>query len=498
MAAKKIKIIGGGLAGPEAALQAAAAGCEVHLYEMRPTRSTEAHQTSDFAELVCSNSLKSESENTAPWLLKQEMRRANSFLLADADATAVPAGHALAVDRVEFSKRVAARIAAASTGVAPRITVHREEVTQLNEHDPDTVTILASGPLTSPALAAELQRLTGSDHLAFYDSISPIVDATTIDMSKVYFAARYDKGTADYINCPFTKEEYERFLDALTNAEAVEAKSWEKIPTNGLSEGAGGFSPLNSGREAGGFSPGSSAETTTAPQPTTIHHQPATLNYFEGCLPIEETARRGRDTLRFGPMKPVGLTDPGTGRWPYAVVQLRQENLRADSYNLVGFQNHLKFGEQNRVLKLIPGLENATFLRYGQIHRNTYIHAPSLRTETLQLKSHPSIIIAGQLSGVEGYTESIASGMLAGIYAAAIANGKTPSPAPRLSANGSLTHYITHSETKKFQPANITFDLLPPLEEDLRKKIRDKKERHKLQCDRALAAWDEWLSSTQP
>ena len=255
-----------------------------------------------------------------------------SVLLAEADATAVPAGHALAVDRVEFSKRVAERIAA-----EPRITVHREEVTRLDEGDPSTLTVLASGPLTSPALAAELQRLTGSDHLAFYDSISPIVDATTIDMDKVYFAARYDKGTADYINCPFTKEEYDRFMDALTTAEAVEAKDWEKFPATGVAE---------------------------------------KLQYFEGCLPIEETARRGRDTLRFGPMKPVGLTDPKTGRWPYAVVQLRQENLRADSYNLVGFQNHLKYGEQNRVLKLIPGLENATFLRYGQIHRNTYIHAP--------------------------------------------------------------------------------------------------------------------------
>ncbi len=468
---KRIKIIGGGLAGPEAALQAAKLGCEVSLYEMRPKRSTEAHQTADFAELVCSNSLKSESENTAPWLLKQEMRRAGSILLAEADATAVPAGHALAVDRVEFSRRVAERIAA-----EPRITVHREEVTHLDENDADTITILASGPLTSPALAAELQRLTGADHLAFYDSISPIVDATTIDMDKVYFAARYDKGTADYINCPFTREEYDRFLDALTTAENVESKSWEKIPT-----------------ESGAPHAASGAWASTESQDR--EQTPEKLQYFEGCLPIEETARRGRDTLRFGPMKPVGLTDPKTGKWPYAVVQLRQENLRADSYNLVGFQNHLKYGEQNRVLKLIPGLENATFLRYGQIHRNTYIHAPSLLTETLQLKAHPTIMIAGQLSGVEGYTESIASGMLAGRHAAAIAQGRTPTPAPRASANGSLTHYITHAETKKFQPANITFDLLPPLETELRKKMRDKKERHKLQCDRALAAWDEWLNA---
>jgi methylenetetrahydrofolate--tRNA-(uracil-5-)-methyltransferase len=459
---KKIKIIGGGLAGPEAALQAAAQGCQVDLYEMRPTRSTEAHQTADFAELVCSNSLKSESENTAPWLLKQEMRRANSHLLREADASAVPAGHALAVDRVEFSKRVAALLEQ-----NPNITIHREEVTTLDENHPNTITILASGPLTSPALAAELQRLTGADHLAFYDSISPIVDATTIDMDKVYFAARYDKGTADYINCPFTKEEYETFVDALTTAEAVPAKTWEQIP----------------------------GPATLDPEPRALNPQ-APIHYFEGCLPIEETARRGRDTLRFGPMKPVGLTDPKTGRWPYAVVQLRQENLRADSYNLVGFQNHLKFGEQKRILRLIPGLENATFLRYGQIHRNTYIHAPSLLSETLQLRAQPTIMIAGQLSGVEGYTESIASGLLAGRYAAALAHGTQPTPAPRASVNGSLTHYITHAESKRFQPANITFDLLPPLEESLRKKIRDKKERHKLQCDRALEAWTAWLHSS--
>ncbi len=462
---KTIKVIGGGLAGPEAALQGAAFGCEVHLYEMRPQRSTEAHQTTDFAELVCSNSLKSESENSAPWLLKQEMRRAGCFLLQEADATAVPAGHALAVDRIEFSRRVADRIAA-----NPRITVHREEVLQLEESSSDTLTIVATGPLTSPALTAELTRLTGSDHLAFYDSISPIVDASTIDMERVYLAARWDKGTADYINCPFTKEEYDRFLDALTSAEKIEQKSWEQLPADA--------DPTH-------LAVGGSSSQVAAEQ----------LPYFEGCLPIEETARRGRDTLRFGPMKPAGLTNPKTGRWPYAVVQLRQENLRADSYNLVGFQNHLTFGEQARVLRLIPGLERATFLRYGQIHRNTYVHAPSLLSDTLQLKQHPNIFIAGQLSGVEGYTESIASGMLAGRYAAALACGVAPTPAPRISANGSLTHYITHADQKRFQPANITFDLLPALEEELLRRIRDKKERHRIQCERALESWATWLSS---
>jgi methylenetetrahydrofolate--tRNA-(uracil-5-)-methyltransferase len=464
---KKIHIIGGGLAGPEAALQAASLGCHVVLSEMRPLRSTEAHQTSDFAELVCSNSLKSESENSAPWLLKQEMRRANSFLLRAADESAVPAGHALAVDRAIFSQKVAELIAA-----DPLIEVRREEVATLNENDPDTITILASGPLTSSPLAAELQRLTGAEHLAFYDSISPIVDASTIDMDRCYFAARWDKGTADYINCPFTKDEYNAFIDALASAEKVEAKEWEQLPE--------GLGPRVEG-----------LESDPSSKPSTLN--PAPLQYFEGCLPIEETARRGRDTLRFGPMKPAGLTDPKTGRWPYACVQLRQETLRADSYNLVGFQNSLKYGEQARILRMIPGLENAKFLRYGQIHRNTYIHAPSLLTETLQLKAHPNILVAGQLSGVEGYTESIAGGLLAGRFAAALARGEQPTPAPRLSANGSLIHYITHAETKKFQPANITFDLLVPLEEELRKKIRDKKERHRLQCERALEAWDAWL-----
>lgn len=433
----RIRVLGAGLAGPEAALQAARRGCAVDLYEMRPVRSTEAHQTADFAELVCSNSLKSESEHTAPWLLKQEMRRGGSVLLEAADATAVPAGHALAVDRVEFSCRVAEAIAA-----EPRITVHREEVTAL---DPDNGwTIVASGPLTSPALSRSIAELTGSEHLAFYDSISPIVEAESIDMERVYFAARWDKGTADYINCPMTREEYDRFYDALVAAESVGEKNWEK------------------------------------------------LTYFEGCLPIEELARRGRDTPRFGPMKPVGLRNPRTGKNPWAVVQLRCENLRADSYNLVGFQNHLKYSEQARVLRLIPGLENAKFLRYGQIHRNTYINAPALLTEALQLRDHPRILFAGQISGVEGYTESIATGMLAGIYAAALAHGVQPEAIPRATGLGSLVHYITHADRKHFQPANITFDLLEPLEEEVRRMIRDKRERHKLQCERALAALDGW------
>jgi len=439
----RIRVIGGGLAGPEAALTAARLGCQVDLYEMRAMvdgkpRLTPAHQTIEFGELVCSNSLKSESPNTAPWLLKQEMRRCGSALLRIADETAVPAGHALAVDRVEFSRRIAEEIER-----EPAIQVIREEVTSL---DPGgyAATIVATGPLTSGALSAEIQRITSSRHLAFYDSISPIVEAESIDMDRVYFAARWDKGTADYINCPMTREEYDRFYDALLTAEAAESKDWEN------------------------------------------------LEYFEGCLPIEVLATRGRDTLRFGPMKPVGLRDPRTGKTPWAVVQLRKENLRADSYNLVGFQNHLKWGEQARVLRLIPGLENAKFLRYGQIHRNTYICAPALLDELLRLKAEPRILFAGQISGVEGYTESIATGMLAGIFAAALANGYAPMPVPRGTALGSLVHYITHADAKDFQPANITFDLLEPLEEEVRKRVRDKKERKRIQCERSLALFDAW------
>jgi methylenetetrahydrofolate--tRNA-(uracil-5-)-methyltransferase len=446
----RIHIIGAGLAGSEAAWQCARRGLEVELSEMRPVRSTPAHQTADFAELVCSNSLKSDSENTAPWLLKEEMRRAGSLLLQIARECAVPAGHALAVDRVRFAARVTEAISKQS-----RITVRRQEVTAIDEAN--DVTIIAGGPLTSEALASEIARLSQrieqtnqeraeapdphSPHLYFYDSISPIVEADSIDMSRVYMAARYDKGSADYINCPMTAEEYGRFFDALLAAQSVEERDWEK------------------------------------------------LNYFESCLPIEEIARRGRDTLRFGPMKPVGLINPHTGKMPYAVVQLRQENLRADSYNLVGFQNHLKFGEQARVLRLVPGLENARFLRYGQIHRNTYINAPTLLRDTLQMKAYPRVFFAGQICGVEGYVESIATGMLAGRHAAELACGAEMAPAPRPSAFGSLTHYVTHADPKNFQPANITFDLLPPLE----KKIRDRKERHRLQCELALKEFDGWL-----
>jgi methylenetetrahydrofolate--tRNA-(uracil-5-)-methyltransferase len=433
---------------------------EVELFEMRPVRTTPAHQTADFGELVCSNSLKSDSENTAPWLLKEEMRRAGSLLMEIARDCAVPAGHALAVDRVTFAARVTDAVSR-----EPRITVRREEVTEVDETG--SVTIIATGPLTSEGLAREIARLsdrsyasdvsragapstvaqgrsaTPKNHLYFYDSISPIVEADSIDMSRVYMAARYDKGSADYINCPMNQEEYDRFYDALVAAKSVEERDWER------------------------------------------------LNYFEGCLPIEEIARRGRDTLRFGPMKPVGLKDPRTGKMPYAVVQLRQENLRADSYNLVGFQNHLKFGEQAQVLRLIPGLGNARFLRYGQIHRNTYINAPALLQETLQMKVHPGVLFAGQICGVEGYVESIATGLMAGVHAAALKTGSEPVAPARATAFGSLAHYITHADAGNFQPANITFDLLPPLE----KKVRDRKERHRMQCEKALLEFEHWRAS---
>jgi methylenetetrahydrofolate--tRNA-(uracil-5-)-methyltransferase len=439
---KPIHIIGGGLAGSEAAWQIAQRGLNCVLHEMRPVRPTPAHQTDRLAELVCSNSLKSESESTAPWLLKEELRRLDSLLLRCAMTARVPGGHALTVDRDLFAQEVTAAIEG-----EPRIELRRDEITAL---DPDAIWIVASGPLTSGALADEIARLTGSGRLYFYDSISPIVEAESVNTEVAFWASRYGKstdGTDDYLNCPLDRDQYERFVDELLAAASVSAH----IP-----------------------------EDHTC--------------YFEACLPIEEIARRGRDTLRFGPMKPMGLTDPKTGRRPWAVVQLRQENLRAQSFNLVGFQNHMKFGEQARVLRLIPGLENAEFLRFGQIHRNTYINAPALLTATLQLRALPEVLFAGQISGVEGYVESIATGLMAGMHAVDVANGREPRALPRETALGSLCHYISAADPSDYQPANITFDLLPQLDEETRHKLRrDKKARHALVCQRALEALAEVL-----
>jgi len=430
---REVHIIGGGLAGCEAAWQAARAGVRAILYEMRPRRQTPAHKTGALAELVCSNSLKSEQENTAPWLLKEELRREGSLLIGEiAPRARVPAGHALTVDREVFAAEVTRALES-----NPQIEIRREEVTAL---DPGKTWIVASGPLTSDALAEEIARLTGSQRLFFYDSISPIVDADSIDRSIAFSASRYGKsldGTGDYLNCPFTRAEYEAFLGALLAAQSVPAH-------------------IEADRQ---------------------------IRYFEACLPIEELARRGRDTLRFGPMKPVGLEDPRTGRRPYAVVQLRREDARAGSYNLVGFQNHMRFGEQERVLRMIPGLQRAEFLRFGQVHRNTYINAPALLNANLQLRSHPNIFFAGQISGVEGYVESIATGLIAGRSAAGPARRW-----PRETALGSLCAYVSGADPNNYQPANITFDLLPALPDP----PRDRKQRHAEICCRALNALEEF------
>ena len=439
----RIHIVGGGLAGTEAAWQVARAGFDCVLFEMRPGRSTAAHKTDRLAELVCSNSLKSESENSAPWLLKEELRRLDSLLLGAAQAARVPGGHALTVDRDVFAEEVSRAIQE-----NPRIELRREEITRIED---DAITIIATGPLTSGALAEEIRRITGAEQLFFYDSISPIVDADSIDLSIAFRASRYGKsldGTDDYLNCPFDRDRYERFIDAVLSADPV---------------------------------PAHIAEDQTP--------------FFEACLPIEEIARRGRDTLRFGPMKPVGLIDPRTGRRPYAVVQLRQENLRAASYNLVGFQNHMRFGEQARVFRMIPGLEKAEFLRYGQIHRNTYINAPALLTSTLQRRAQPQIFFAGQISGVEGYVESIATGLVAGKHAAELASSEQLRPFPRETAIGSLCAYVSGADPRHYQPANITFDLLPALDEETRHRLRhDKKARHAEVCRRALEKLHEYRS----
>src|SRR5690348_1915796 len=410
---------------------------------MRPQKQTAAHRTGDFGELVCSNSLKTEQVNSAPWLLKQECRRLGSLLLQAAEEARVPGGHALTVDRKVFSETIARAIEG-----HPRIEIRREEVSAIPTSG---IVIVASGPLTSDALAAEISRFTGSDRLYFYDSISPIVSADSINMDVAFRASRYGKSLDsgdDYINCPFTKEQYEDFVDALLEAERYEPHIPEdKTP------------------------------------------------YFESCLPVEEIARRGRDTLRFGPMKPMGLDDPRTGRRPYAVVQLRQENQRADSFNLVGFQNHMRFGDQARVFRLIPGLEEAEFLRFGQMHRNTYINSPAILQPTMQTKAEPRVFFAGQISGVEGYAESIATGLIAGRNAVRLALGEPPQVFPRETALGSLTHYITHADARNFQPANITFDLLPALDEATKRRLRhDKKARHAEVCRRAMEAMDQLFS----
>jgi methylenetetrahydrofolate--tRNA-(uracil-5-)-methyltransferase len=437
-----VHIVGGGLAGSEAAYQIATAGLPVVLHEMRPLRSTPAHKTDRLAELVCSNSLKSEQQNTAPRLLKEELRRLDSLLLRVAEKARVPGGHALTVDRHVFAEQVTRMLES-----EPGIKLCREELTAI----PNTgIVIVATGPLTSDAFAREIAQITGTERLYFYDSISPIVEADSIDMSVAFRASRYGKsldGSDDYVNCPLDTEQYNQFVDALIAAEAHQRHIAGDIP------------------------------------------------YFEACLPIEELARRGRDTLRFGPMKPMGLVNPKTGRRPYAVAQLRQENLRADSYNMVGFQNYLRYGEQARIFRMIPGLERAEFMRFGQIHRNTYINAPALLTPTLQLKGQPRIFFAGQISGVEGYVESIATGLMAGRHAAAMALGEQPRPLPRETAAGSLCTYISGADSRSYQPANITFDLLPLLDESTRRRLRhDKRARHTEVCRRALEKLEEYLS----
>ncbi len=436
-----INIIGGGLAGVEAAWQAAEMGARVRLYEMRPVQQTPAHRTDKLAEIVCSNSLKTDEPGSAPYLLKEELRRGRSLVMEAAEATKVPAGTALSVDRIKFAELITERIE-----VHPNIEIVREEVKEIPT---DGVTIIATGPLTSEALTAEIMRFTGGDQLYFYDAIAPIVAADSIDMSVAFKAARYGKGGDDYINCPMSPEQYEVFYTELVSAKSVPLKRFEDT------------------------------------------------HWFESCLPIEEAARRGVDTLRYGPMKPRGLPDPKTGREPWACVQLRQENLMADAYGLVGFQNHLRYGEQARVLKLIPGLENAEFLQFGQIHRNTFINSPKIINKSLETRTNPRLFFAGQITGVEGYVESVATGWLAGINAVRVLRGLPMITAPQTSAIGALCRYVSNVETKNFQPVNITFGLLQELPVELRKKHRNKRERHEVQVNRALLDWDDFIAGTR-
>ncbi len=431
---ERLTIIGGGLSGAEAAWQAARRGVKVRLYEMRPARTTGAHKTALLGELVCSNSLRSKEDVTAAGLLKEELKMAGSLIMEAASVSAVPAGSALAVDRTLFAEHVTRRLEA-----HPLVEIVREEVLEI----PPSPVIIATGPLTSEALSSALGRILGSDHLYFYDAIAPIVEAESLDYSKVFRASRYGKGTPDYLNCPMNREEYERFYDALVEADRVSPRAFEDE------------------------------------------------RVFEGCMPVEVMALRGKDTLRFGPMKPVGLVDPRTGKEPYAVVQLRIENRNATAYNLVGFQTRLKWPEQKRVFRLIPGLEKAVFLRYGSIHRNTFINGPLFLNEDLTLRVSPGTYVAGQLTGVEGYIESTAMGLLAGINAAGKLKGRPFTAPPAESAHGALVAYVTTSSPKGFQPSNINFGLLPA--PDL--KIKDKRERRSHMVEKALMSWRRYIEA---
>ncbi|MEQ7195686.1 FADH(2)-oxidizing methylenetetrahydrofolate--tRNA-(uracil(54)-C(5))-methyltransferase TrmFO [Enterococcus avium] len=424
---KTVNVIGAGLAGSEAAWQLAEAGVPVNLYEMRPVKSTAAHHTADFAELVCSNSLRGNGLTNAVGVLKEEMRRLNSLVISSADETAVPAGGALAVDRNDFSGLITQKLK-----THPLVTVISEEITKI----PKGITIIATGPLTSEALAEEIAEYNGSHGFYFYDAAAPIIDSSTIDRDKVYLKSRYDKGEAAYLNCPMTEEEFMRFYEALITAEVAPQKEFEKE------------------------------------------------KFFEGCMPIEVMAKRGIKTMLFGPMKPVGLEDPKTGKRPYAVIQLRQDNAAASMYNIVGFQTHLKWGEQKRVFQMIPGLENAEFLRYGVMHRNSFMNSPELLRPTYQSKKRDDLFFAGQMTGVEGYVESAGSGLVAGINAARLAKGEELIEFPRETAIGSMAYYITHAEGKHFQPMNANFGLFPSLPE----RVRDKKLRYETLAERALSA----------
>ncbi|MDQ0059651.1 FADH(2)-oxidizing methylenetetrahydrofolate--tRNA-(uracil(54)-C(5))-methyltransferase TrmFO [Paenibacillus harenae] len=421
-----VTVIGAGLAGSEAAWQIATQGVPVILYEMRPVKQTPAHHTNQFAELVCSNSLRANGLTNAVGVLKEEMRQLDSLIMSCADQHAVPAGGALAVDRDGFSGEVTSRLRE-----HPLIEVRNEEVTEIPK---EGIVVIATGPLTAPGLSAQIQELLGEEYFYFYDAAAPIIEKDSIDMNKVYLASRYDKGEAAYLNCPMTEEEFEIFHEALTTAETAELKEFEKEV------------------------------------------------YFEGCMPIEVMASRGKQTVLFGPMKPVGLVNPHTGKLPHAVIQLRQDNAAGTLYNLVGFQTHLKWGEQKRVFSLIPGLENAEFVRYGVMHRNTFINSPRLLKPTYQLNTRESLFFAGQMTGVEGYVESAASGLIAGINAARVARGQESIVLPEQTTLGSMANYITTADFKHFQPMNANFGLFPPLE----KKIRNKKEKNEAIANRAL------------